>query len=80
MQGRYRYGSTDERRVTVLPDVLHEEQWNKEELEALNGIVYGPALIHRERVVLPERFDRMLSALKLIEGVNKWDKKILSKQ
>lgn len=42
--------------------------WSEREMEYLNFMLYGPALLIRERVVLPERFNRMISAIKALEN------------
>lgn len=45
-------------------DSLSDEDWQQ-----VHTVLHAPALLVRERTVLPERFDRMASALKTIEFV-----------
>lgn len=48
--------------------LLSNEKMSEQDHDLLNVILYGPALIVRERAIMPERFNRMLSALKVIEN------------
>ena len=48
---------------------INSQEWSEADHEHLNFMLYAPALLIRERVMLPERFNRMLSALKVIENV-----------
>lgn len=43
---------------------------DQEAFEDFNRIFYGPAILVRERLVLKERFDRMLGALKVLDSVH----------
>ncbi len=36
----------------------------------MNALVYAPAILVRERLMLPDRFNRMVSAVKTIEFVH----------
>lgn len=47
--------------------LLPGETFSDEEFDFAAGMLSAPALIRRERVLLAERFQRMLSALKLLE-------------
>lgn len=49
--------------------LLSQERLSENDQEHLDLILYGPCLITRERVMIPERFQRMLSAIKAIEQV-----------
>lgn len=49
--------------------LLHQEHLTKSDLDELNLILYGPALMVRERVLLSEQFHRMLSMIKEVEQV-----------
>lgn len=51
--------------------LLHKSGMTTYDWQHLNMILYGPAILVRERVVQPDRFNRMLSALKTIEYVHK---------
>lgn len=48
--------------------LLHQPELSAEELDHLNAILYGPALFIRERAMLSGPFNRMVSALKVIEN------------
>ena len=52
----------------ALLKLLHQPAMTAAELDHLNAILYGPALFMRERVMLNGPFNRMLSALKVIEN------------
>lgn len=49
--------------------LLNQERLSENDQEHMDLMLYGPCLITRERVMIPDRFNRMLSALKTIEGV-----------
>lgn len=42
--------------------------WNENDWEYFNFILYGPALMIRERIMLPDKFNRMVSAIRTIEN------------
>ncbi len=48
--------------------LMDNQEWTDNDWHYLNFMIYAPALLIRERVMLPERFNRMLSALKVIEN------------
>lgn len=48
---------------------LNQERLSEMDREQLELMLYGHCLLFRERVMLPERFNRMVSALKAIESV-----------
>lgn len=48
--------------------LMNNTEWSDADLQHLNFMLYAPALLIRERVMLPERFNRMLSALKVVEN------------
>lgn len=50
--------------------LIHSEEWSDGDRKHLNWILHAPALLLRERAMLPERFNRMLSAIKVVEGTN----------
>lgn len=60
-------GSTANALLFCFMKMLSEENMTEEDYQILNVILYGPSVIVRERAVMPERFNRMLSALKVIE-------------
>lgn len=49
--------------------LLHQPHMSKGDLDQLNLILFGPALMVRERVMLSDRFHRMLSMIKEMEQV-----------
>lgn len=49
--------------------LIGKDNWTDADRAAMNQIIYAPALFVRERSILPERFNRMLSAIKCIESV-----------
>lgn len=53
----------------VFLKLLHQERLSENDREQLDVMLYGPSLMERERLMLPERFNRMLSAIKTLETV-----------
>ena len=47
---------------------INNLDWTEADWEHLNFMIYAPALLIRERIMLPERFNRMVSALKSVES------------
>ena len=45
----------------------HKRQWKEKESDLLCTTLFGPTLMNRERVIHPERFDRLVSMIKLLE-------------
>ena len=45
-----------------------KKAWKEEELDRLIQILFGPTMMIRERVIHPERFDRLYPLLKLLES------------
>lgn len=60
-------GSTANAFMYCFLKLLSNEKMSNDDYALLNVILYGPSMIVRERAVMPERFNRMLSALKVIE-------------
>lgn len=57
----------------VLFKLLNQSDWTEHDTDYLNFILYAPALLFRERLPIPERFNRMISALKVLENAkNEW--------
>lgn len=56
--------------LIALLSIAHHKRWSNEEVEELNAILFGPTLMMRERVVHPERFDRLHTMVRLLEGKN----------
>lgn len=42
--------------------------WNEKECDQLQTLLFGPTLMNRERVIHPERFERLISMIHLLEG------------
>lgn len=49
--------------------LLNQEKTKDIDEETLNTILYGPALLQRERIIIAERFHRMVNAIRVIEAV-----------
>lgn len=49
--------------------LLNQERLSENDLEHLDLMLYGPCLISRERLMIPDRFNRMLNSIKRIEQV-----------
>lgn len=49
--------------------LLSQERLSENDQEYLDLMLYGPCLMVRERVMIPERFQRMLNVVKVIEQV-----------
>ncbi|MFQ5729298.1 MAG: hypothetical protein ACE5GN_02945, partial [Waddliaceae bacterium] len=48
--------------------ILGSEELTESEIEQMNFMLYTPSLLIRERILLPDVFDRMINLLKRIEG------------
>lgn len=55
----------------ALVKLLNQTDWTEHDTDYLNFILYAPALLLRERLPIPERFNRMTSALRVIENGRK---------
>lgn len=53
----------------VFLKLLHQERLSENDREQLETMLYGPCLLERERLMLPERFNRLISAIKALEVV-----------
>lgn len=53
----------------VFLKLLNQEWLSENDREELDLMLYGPSLLCRERLMHPERFNRMLSALRSIESL-----------
>ncbi len=47
---------------------LEKENLSAEEIEFIEAMIYGPAIFIRERAILPEPLNRMLSTMQVVEG------------
>ncbi len=51
--------------------LLHQDNLSSDDMDYLSWIIYAPALLYRERLMVPERFHRMASVIRLIESTQK---------
>lgn len=47
--------------------LIQSQEWTEGDWERLHLMLYAPSLLVRERLMIPDRFNRMLNALKAIE-------------
>lgn len=52
----------------ALLKMLEGKSPSQDEIDALNAMIYKPALLRRERVILQKRMERMLSSIKVLEN------------
>lgn len=52
----------------ILMKLINSSDWSLADRDFLNYLLYAPALLIRERIPLAERFNRMISAVKVIEN------------
>ncbi|MFZ0566101.1 MAG: hypothetical protein WAM28_07950 [Chlamydiales bacterium] len=60
-------GGTSTVGLMALLATDHKHEWSDEEVDRLNTLLFGPTLMHRERVIHPERFDRLIAFIHLLE-------------
>lgn len=48
--------------------LINNQVWSDADWQHFNYMLYAPALLIRERILLPDRFNRMLSALRVIDN------------
>ena len=53
----------------IFLKLCSQEQLSEHDREHLDVMLYGPCLVGRERIIMPDRFDRMLKTIKVIEIV-----------
>lgn len=61
---------TDATLLFTFLKLINKPSLSESDREYCEFMLYGPSLVIRERVLLPERFNRMISALKVIETTN----------
>lgn len=61
-------GATANASLMGFLKLMNAEQLSETDLGSINAILHTPAMLNRERVVHPSRFNRMLSALRSIES------------
>lgn len=59
-------GTTSAGLISVL-SIGKNKKWSGEELDRFSTILFAPTLKNRERIVHPERFERLLSVVELLE-------------
>jgi hypothetical protein len=52
----------------ALLKFVNQTKWDESSLDFLNFMIYAPSLLIRERIMLPERFNRMVSAIRAMEN------------
>lgn len=62
-------GSSTSSFVFTMLKLLNEEKLSVEEYDYLNVLLYSAPIFVRERMIAPERFKRMLSAIKVFETI-----------
>lgn len=60
-------GGTSSVGLIALLMISKGKTWNEKENDRLNAIVFAPTLLHRERAVHPERIERLISMIELLE-------------
>ena len=61
-------GETYSAALFTFLKLINNQEWTEDQWQHLNFMLYAPALLIRERILLPERFNRMLSALKAVDN------------
>lgn len=62
-------GSTCSAEVFMFLNQLNHEKIKEEDYEYFRTLLYSNAILTRERLLIPERFDRMISVLKINENL-----------
>lgn len=63
-------GASANAQLFLFLKLINKQTLTEAEHASLNQILYAPAVFVRERVIQPERFNRMLSAIKCVESVH----------
>lgn len=56
----------------ILLKFINAPEWSDHEIDYLNALLYAPPLLIRDRILLPERFNRMVSAIRTVENTQ-WE-------
>lgn len=48
---------------------LKQEEWSSKDKDFLNACLHAPALFVRERIMLPERFHRLINFIRMLESI-----------
>jgi len=54
--------------LIALLTVSKGKKWSEKESDRLNTLLFGPTLMNRERAIHPERFERLISMVELLEN------------
>lgn len=60
-------GASASAQLLLFLRLIKAEGISEEEIEEVNSLLYSPSILLRERLIFPERFNRMQYALKVIE-------------
>ena len=60
-------GGSSAIQLYIFLKILNQQILSEGDHDKIDWMIYGPSIMIRERVMLPERFNRMLSAIKNIE-------------
>jgi hypothetical protein len=64
-------GGTGSAQLYAFLKLIHSEILEDKDFERINLILYAEPLLVRERIIIPERFNRMLNTLKKIEATRR---------
>lgn len=64
-------GAAASAQLLIFLKLLHQENFSDADKAALDRILFGPSLLIRERLLLPDRFNRMLNVIKVLESTKK---------
>lgn len=54
--------------LSALLGIIQGKKWTEEEIDHLITVLFGPTLLNRERVIHPERFERLHDMISLLEN------------
>lgn len=54
----------------VLYKLMNNQKWTESDRDFINYMIHGPAILFRQRLLFPDRFNRMLSAIKTMENIH----------
>lgn len=61
-------GAASSASIFAFLKLVNNQAWSDADWQHLNYMLYAPALMIRERIMLPDRFNRMISALKVVDN------------
>lgn len=61
--------ATTSAELFVFLKLLAQERLSENDREQLDLMLYGPVLLQRERILIPERFNRMVSTIRVFESM-----------